>query len=96
MCRKDRKRNTAAELFLFPISGAMSNGLRAAGDVKFAMLVSVVSTVAARLVLSVAFGIWLNLGVIGIALAMCCDWAVRSICICARYKSGKWKTHTVI
>ena len=82
--------------FLFPISGAMSNGLRAAGDVKFAMIVSVISTVAARLVLSIVFGIRLNLGVIGIALAMCCDWAVRSICIYARYKSGKWKLHTVI
>lgn len=82
--------------FLFPFSGAMSNGLRAAGDVKFAMLVSVISTVAARLVLSIVFGIWMNLGVIGIALAMCSDWAARAVCIYARYKSGKWKQHKVI
>ena len=82
--------------FLFPFSGAMSNGLRAAGDVKFAMYVSVISTVAARLVLSIVFGIWLNMGVIGIALAMCCDWAVRAICIIFRYRSGKWMQHKVI
>ncbi len=82
--------------FLFPFSGAMSNGLRAAGDVKFAMFVSVISTVAARLVLSIVFGIWMNLGVIGIALAMCSDWAVRAVCIYTRYRSEKWKQHKVI
>ena len=82
--------------FLFPFSGAMSNGLRAAGDVKYAMYVSVISTVAARLVLSIVFGIWFNMGVIGIALAMCCDWAVRAICVITRYKSGKWTQHKVI
>jgi len=81
---------------LFPISGAMSNGLRAVGDVRFAMLVSVVSTVAVRLVLSVVFGIWLELGVTGIALAMCSDWAVRAVLIYGRYRSGKWKRFKVI
>lgn len=81
---------------LFPFFGAVSNGLRAAGDVKFAMYVSVISTVAARLVLSIVFGIWLNMGVIGIALAMCCDWAVRAVCISARCRSGKWMQHKVI
>ena len=81
---------------LYPFFGAVSNGLRAAGDVKFAMLVSIISTVAARLVLSIVFGIWLNMGVIGIALAMCCDWAVRAVCISARCRSGKWMQHKVI
>ena len=88
--------HNTANAFLFPFSGAMSNGLRAAGDVKFAMYVSVGSTVGARLVLSIVFGIWMNLGVIGIALAMCCDWAVRTVFIFARYKSGKWTKHKVI
>ena len=81
---------------LFPFSGAMANGLRAAGDVKFAMYVSVISTVAARLILSIVFGIWMNMGVIGIALAMCCDWAVRTVCIIFRYRSGKWLKNRVI
>ena len=81
---------------LFPFSGAMSNGLRAAGDVKFTMYVSVISTVAARLVLSIVFGIWLNMGVIGIALAMGSDWAVRAVCIINRYRSGKWVQRKVI
>lgn len=80
----------------FPVSGALSNGLRAAGDVRYAMLVSVLSTVLCRLVLSVVFGIWLDMGVIGIAIAMCCDWAVRALFIALRYKSGKWKRFKVI
>jgi len=33
----------------YPFSGALSNGLRAAGDVKFTMYVSVISTIAVRL-----------------------------------------------
>ena len=81
---------------LFPFSGAMANGLRAAGDVKFAMIVSVSATVLCRLVLSVVLGLWLNLGVIGIALAMCSDWAARAVCVVLRYRSGKWKRFRVI
>ena len=80
----------------FPFSGVMPNGMRAAGDVRYAMLVSVFSTVACRLVLSVVLGIWLNLGVIGIAFAMCCDWGARMIFTLLRYKSGKWKRFSVI
>lgn len=57
----------------YPFSGALSNGLRAAGDVKFTMYVSVISTVAVRLLLSWVFGIVLQMGVIGIAIAMVCD-----------------------
>ena len=63
----------------YPFSGALSNGLRAAGDVKFTMYVSVVSTVAVRLLLSYLLGIAPQMGVIGIALAMVCDWVVRAV-----------------
>lgn len=80
---------------LYPFSGVLPYGLRAAGDVRYAMYVSVLSTVLCRLVLSVVLGIWLNLGVIGVALAMCCDWAVRALFTILRYKSGKWKRYRV-
>ena len=80
----------------FPFSGALSNGLRAAGDVKFTMYVSIASTILVRLVFSYIFGITLNLGVIGIALAMVMDWVVRAIIFAAREKSGKWKAFQVI
>lgn len=80
----------------YPFSGALSNGLRAAGDVKFTMYVSVISTVAVRLMLSWVFGIVLQMGVIGIAIAMVCDWSLRAVIFFWRQKSGKWKVFRVI
>ena len=80
----------------YPFSGALSNGLRAAGDVKFTMYVSVISTIAVRLLLSWFFGIVLQMGVIGIAIAMVCDWSIRAVIFFRRQKSGKWKTFQMI
>ena len=80
----------------YPFSGALSNGLRAAGDVKFTMYVSILSTIAVRLLLSWIWGIVLQMGVIGIAAAMVCDWAIRAVIFFWRQKSGKWKTLRVI
>ena len=39
----------------YPFAGSLGNGLRAAGDVKFTMVVSVFLTVAARLFFSALF-----------------------------------------
>lgn len=80
----------------YPVSGAMASGLRAAGDVRFTMYISVFSTIICQVALSVFFGIICNLGVIGIALAMCADWGIRTVCFLIRYRSGKWKTFQVI
>lgn len=80
----------------FPFSGALSNGLRAAGDVKFTMYVSIFSTVVVRLLLSYFLGIVLKLGVIGIAVAMVCDWILRAVVFAWREKAGKWKAFQVI
>lgn len=80
----------------YPFSGALINGLRAAGDVKFTMYVSVISTIAVRLLLSWFLGIILQMGVIGIAIAMVCDWSIRAVIFFWRQKSGKWKTFQVI
>ena len=80
----------------FPFSGALSNGLRAAGDVKFTMYVSIASTIFGRLVLSYLLGITLDMGVIGIALAMVCDWIIRAVIFFWRERSGKWKAFQVI
>ena len=80
----------------YPFSGALSNGLRAAGDVKFTMYVSVISTIAVRLLLSWLLGVVLQMGVIGIAIAMVSDWIIRAIISFWRQKFGKWKTFQVI
>lgn len=80
----------------YPLSGALANGLRAAGDVKFTMYVSIFSTIGCRVVFSVLFGICLNMGVIGIAFAMCLDWMIRTAFFWARFRKGKWKEFRVI
>ena len=81
---------------VYPFSGPLSNGLRAAGDVKFTMIVSIASTVLGRFVFSLLFAIYFNLGVIGIALAMCLDWSVRAVIFYLRYRSDKWMNFKVI
>lgn len=82
--------------FAFPFSGLLGNGLRACGDVKFTMYVSVVSTVLGRLVFSLIFALVFDMGVIGIAFAMCLDWCIRAVTFIFRVKGGKWKTMKVI
>lgn len=76
---------------VFPFSGPLSNGLRAAGDVKFTMIVSIASTIAGRLIFSLLFGIVLQLGVLGIAYAMCLDWGIRAVIFYVRFRGGAWK-----
>lgn len=44
----------------------------------------------------VLFGIVLNLGLIGVWIAMGMDWLARSVAFIIRYKSGKWKTIKII
>lgn len=80
----------------YPFSGALSNGLRAAGDVKFTMYVSIFSTIGCRVVFSVFLGIWMDLGVIGVAFAMCMDWMIRAAFFWIRFRRGKWKEFRVI
>ena len=80
----------------FPFSGALSAGLRAAGDVRYTMAVSLASTIAGRLLLSWVLGVALGMGVIGIALAMVIDWSTRAVLFILRARSGKWKEFDVI
>ena len=81
---------------VFPFADPLGKGLRAAGDAMFTMGISLVTTIGVRLIFSILFGIVLNLGVIGIALAMCLDWTVRGVIFWIRFRQGKWKTYRVI
>lgn len=80
----------------FPFADPLGKGLRAAGDVRFTTIISLVTTIGVRLVFSVLFGVALNMGVMGIAWAMCLDWSIRGIIFILRQKSGKWKNFRVI
>lgn len=80
----------------YPFAGSLGNGLRAAGDVKFTMIVSIVLTVAARLFFSALFGMWLGWGVIGVAIGMSIDLVFRGAIFIWRQKSQKWTQFRVI
>ena len=75
----------------FPLADPLGKGLRAAGDVKFTTVVSLFTSIGVRLIFAVLFGIYLDLGVMGIAYAMCLDWTIRGIIFWLRFKSGVWK-----
>lgn len=81
---------------LHPTSFNLSNTLRAAGDVKFTMYAGIISMIIFRLGSAYLFGIALNMGVIGVWIAMGMDWLARSVAFAFRYKSGKWTNFRAI
>ena len=85
-----------ANAVVFPFADPLGKGLRAAGDAMFTMGISLFTTIGVRLILSILLGIVLDLGVIGIALAMCLHWTVRGVIFWIRFRQGKWKTYRVI
>lgn len=88
--------HNAFNIITCPLSFSLSNGLRAAGDIKFTMYASIFSTVICRVIFSIIFGLWMNMGVIGIALAMGVDWSIKAVLIMVRYRGGQWRNFQVI
>ena len=80
----------------YPSAGPLGNGLRAAGDVKFTMITSIVLTIAARLLFSALFGLVLGWGVIGVALGMSIDLVFRGAIFIWRLHSQKWTKFQII
>ena len=74
----------------------LSNGLRAAGDIRFTMIVSIATTIFVRLVFSHLFARILGWGVIGIAWAMVLNWIFNAVLFAWRVWTGKWKSFKII
>lgn len=79
-------------IFLYPESFMLTNTLRAAADVKYPMVVSILSMWIWRVGFSYILGIYFHMGVLGVWVAMLSDWLCRSICFGLRFRSGVWKT----
>lgn len=82
--------------FAFPFADPLGKGLRVAGDIKFTTTISIFTTVAVRLLFSYVFAVRFDIGVIGIAWAMCLDWVVRGIIFWIRFKNGMWKKYEIL
>lgn len=76
---------------LWPAAFMFPNVFRATGDVKYTMVVSVLSMWIFRVGLSYLLGGGLNLGLQGVWYGMAADWLCRSTCFIARYFSKSWR-----
>lgn len=72
------------------------HSLRAAGDVRYSMIVSCASMWICRVSLCVFLIRVLHLGPIAVWISMCADWTVRGIFYLGRFHSRKWLKHKVI
>ena len=79
-------------ILLWPASFVLPNALRAANDVKFTMVTSILSMAIWRLGFSYLIGVHMGLGAIGVWIAMVVDWVCRVVCFVLRFRSGVWKT----
>ena len=70
--------------------------MRAAGDVKFTMIISGISMWIFRIIPSYLFSLNLHMGAFGIWVAMQVDWLFRTIVFVWRWKSGKWRGRSVV
>ena len=77
---------------IWPLAFTLPNAFRAASDVRYTMVLSVFSMWVFRVGLSVVFGKVLGMGVMGVWLAMFCDWLFRAIFFTVRFCGGKWLT----
>ena len=82
--------------FLWTFAFTPPNGMRAAGDVKFNMIVSSVSMWIFRVGLTTVLCRFMNAGLVGIWCGYFADWTVRAIVFFFRFKSPKWYQHHII
>lgn len=71
-------------------------GLRAAGDVKFSMTVSVLCMWFCRVSLVIFLARAYHMGPMAVWIGMFVDWGVRNIIFTIRFRSRKWLNHEVI
>lgn len=79
----------------WPPSFSLPNALRAAGDVKFTMWVSIISMWVWRIGLSYVLAIVFEIGVFGVYIAMTIDWVSRTICFVYRFYKEKYRAHSI-
>ena len=77
-------------MLLWPSAFTLPNALRAAGDVRYTMLVSIFSMWAFRIGLSYIFARNLGMGLMGVWMAMYVDWGFRILFFVPRLLRGRW------
>lgn len=80
-------------IFLWPASFVLPNMLRACNDVKYTMVIAIFSMFTFRIGFSYIIGVNMEMGAIGVWIAMVMDWIFRVCCFVGRYARGSWKKH---
>ena len=81
----------AALASLYSFSFAPASGFRAAGDIRFTMILSTTSMFVFQVGLCfVVDALWPAAGPMALYIGMWSDWAFRSVVNIIRYRSGKW------
>ncbi len=78
-------------MIVWPVAFSLPATLRAAGDAKVTMIISIASMWIFRIVFSYILGRYMGLGVFGVWVAMVIDWCFRAVFMMVRYHGGKWK-----
>ena len=86
------KSNSMA-LLVWAISFVLSSGLKGAGDTRYTMMTAFIGMWIFRIGLGYILGIVLNMGILGIWIAMYIDWIVRGSMYSFRLKGNKWLMH---
>ena len=79
--------------FFWPSSNTMPSVLRSAGDAAFSSYFSLVTMWVIRVGLGYVFAIPLKLGLPGVWMCMCLEWAVRTVVFWKRFGTEKWLSH---
>ena len=86
---------TVVKPLLWSPSFITAYAMRAAGDVKFSMIVATLTMWLCRVTLAVFLIRVAGIGAMGVWIGMFCDWGIRGIIFTVRFKSGRW-IHKVV
>lgn len=87
---------TIAKPLFWAFSFIPAYGMRAAGDVRFSMITSILTMWCLRVALCVFLVRFFNMGPMAVWYGMFTDWAVRGVVFFCRFKSGRWMQKSVI
>ena len=87
---------SVVSMAIYPLSFGLPQILRAAGDTRFTMAVSILSMLLLRVGASYLMVYGLGLSLLGVWIAMHTDWLMRSACFLIRFLRGKWLNKKVI
>lgn len=88
--------HTLGSMVIWPLTFMLPSSMRAAGDVRFAMVTSVISMFVFRLGAAYLLALTFGLGALGVWFAMLFDWGFRAVVFSFRWLSGGWKNKSII